>query len=346
MTFFDLFAGIGGFRSGLEAVGGFRCVGYCEIDPYPRRAYEALYDTREEMFFPDARTIDPPSLPDLDLICGGFPCQSFSIAGRRGGFSDTRGTLFFEIARLAAEKRPHYLLLENVPGLLSHDTGRTFQTILNTLDELGYDVAWQVLNSKDFGVPQSRNRVYIVGYLRDGCAGEVLAFNQASPSALSEIGKHPEGSRVYDSNGLSCTLAANCGGFGGKTGMYAVPVIYDNLDEFNDSVCPPLHGYIRLNKKLVDRDGNMIAAIQAGIGGWDEGYVHLLWVDEPYRGQGLASYLLEECEREARENGADVLFVYARDWVADFYKKHGFTEYGAAEDFPKGHRSCRLKKLL
>lgn len=122
--------------------------------------------------------------------------------------------------------------------------------------------------------------------------------------------------------------------------------IYDNLDEFNDSVCPPLHGYIRMNKKLVDRDGNMIAAIQAGIGGWDEGYVHLLWVDEPYRGQGLASYLLEECEREARENGADVLFVYARDWVADFYRKHGFTEYGAAEDFPKGHRSCRLKKLL
>lgn len=144
MTFLDLFAGIGGFRSGLEAVGGFRCVGYCEIDPYPRRAYEALYDTREELFFPDARTIDPASLPDLDLICGGFPCQSFSIAGRRGGFSDIRGTLFFEVARLAAEKRPHYLLLENVPGLLSHDTGRTFQTILNTLDELGYNRRFRI----------------------------------------------------------------------------------------------------------------------------------------------------------------------------------------------------------
>lgn len=125
-----------------------------------------------------------------------------------------------------------------------------------------------------------------------------------------------------------------------------VDLIFENLDEFNDSVVPPLHEYIRLNKKLVDRDGNMIAGIMAGIGGWDDGYVHLLWVDEPYRGQGLASYLLKECEREARENGADVLFVYARDWVADFYVKHGFTEYGAAEDFPKGHRSCRLKKLL
>ena len=219
-----MFAGIGGFRSGLEATGGFRCVGYCEIDPYPRRAYEALYDTGEEVFYQDARTIDPATLPDLDLICGGFPCQSFSIAGRRGGFADTRGTLFFEIARIAEAKRPRYLLLENVPGLLSHDEGRTFATILRSLDELGYDVAWQVLNSKDFGVPQSRNRVYIVGYLRDRCAGEILAFDQASPSALSEIGKHYEGSRVYDSNGISCTLAANCGGFGGKTGMYAVPI--------------------------------------------------------------------------------------------------------------------------
>ena len=219
-----MFAGIGGFRSGLEATGGFHCVGYCEIDPYPRRAYEALYDTGEEVFFQDARTIDSATLPDLDLICGGFPCQSFSIAGRRGGFADTRGTLFFDIARIAEAKRPRYLLLENVPGLLSHDEGRTFATILRSLDELGYDVAWQVLNSKDFGVPQSRNRVYIVGYLRDRCAGEILAFDQASPSALSEIGKHYEGSRVYDSNGLSCTLAANCGGFGGKTGMYAVPI--------------------------------------------------------------------------------------------------------------------------
>ena len=219
-----MFAGIGGFRSGLEAVGGFHCVGYCEIDPYPRRAYEALYDTREEVYYPDARTIDPAALPDLDLICGGFPCQSFSIAGKRGGFADTRGTLFFELARLAEAKRPRYLLFENVAGLLSHDEGRTFQTILHTLDELGYDVAWQVLNSKDFGIPQSRNRVFIVGYLRERCAGEILAFNQASPSALSEIGKHYEGSRVYDANGLSCTLAANCGGFGGKTGMYAVPV--------------------------------------------------------------------------------------------------------------------------
>ena len=149
IRFLDLFAGIGGFRSGLEAVGGFQCVGWCEIDPYVRRAYEAIYDTSGEVCFHDARAIQPDELPDLDLICGGFPCQSFSIAGKRRGFADdTRGTLFFEIARLAETKRPALLLLENVPGLLSHDQGRTFAVILHALDELGYDVLWQVLNDE------------------------------------------------------------------------------------------------------------------------------------------------------------------------------------------------------
>ena len=138
IRFFDIFAGIGGFRSGLEKAGGFKCVGYCEIDKYAKLAYETLYDTESEVYYDDARKIDPNELPDFDLICGGFPCQSFSIAGKRGGFADSRGTLFFEIARIAAVKKPKYLLLENVPGLLSHDKGRTFAAILSTLDELGY----------------------------------------------------------------------------------------------------------------------------------------------------------------------------------------------------------------
>lgn len=96
-----------------------------------------MYDTEGEVYYDDARKIDPNELPDFDLICGGFPCQSFSIAGKRGGFDDARGTLFFEIARIAAIKKPKYLLLENVPGLLSHDQGRTFAAILSSLDELG-----------------------------------------------------------------------------------------------------------------------------------------------------------------------------------------------------------------
>lgn len=115
IKFFDMFAGIGGFRSGLEAIGGFECVGYCEIDKYAKQAYEAMYDTGGELYFDDARKIVPEQLPDFNLLVGGFPCQSFSIAGARKGFDDTRGTLFFEIARISAVKKPKYLFLENVP---------------------------------------------------------------------------------------------------------------------------------------------------------------------------------------------------------------------------------------
>ena len=182
-----MFAGIGGFRSGLEAIGGFECVGYGEIDKYAKQAYEAMYDTRGELYFDDARKIVSEQLPDFDLLVGGFPCQSFSIAGARKGFDDTRGSLFFEIARIAAVKKPKYLFLENVPGLLNHDSGKTFETILNTLNmgspksiklfgerrcsivsefltaggwkrvstactDEGYDVCWQVLNIKNFGL--------------------------------------------------------------------------------------------------------------------------------------------------------------------------------------------------
>lgn len=235
IRFLDMFAGIGGFRSGLERLGGFECVGYCEIDTYAKQAYDAMYPTKGEIYFADARTIDPHTLPDIDLICGGFPCQSFSIAGLRRGFQDdTRGTLFFEIARIAAVKRPPFLLLENVPGLLSHDQGRTFATILGALDELGYDVAWQILNSKDFGVPQSRKRVYIVGYLRERCAGEILSFTNANAASLIQLLGGTEGNRVYSDEGVGITLTSNAGGFGGKTGLYdvALPIKVDTKSGF------------------------------------------------------------------------------------------------------------------
>lgn len=218
-----MFAGIGGFRSGLSKFGDFFVpVGFCEIDPFARRAYEAMYDTKGELFFEDARKIVPEELPDIDLICGGFPCQSFSIAGKRGGFEDARGTLFFEIARIARVKRPKYLLLENVPGLLSHDSGRTFATILTTLSELGYNVAWQVLNSANFGVPQSRKRVFIIGYLGEGSSGEIQAFTEANPKTIIQKLGGRQGDRIYDQDGLSCTLTSNGGGFAGNTGLYSV----------------------------------------------------------------------------------------------------------------------------
>lgn len=171
MKFLDFFAGIGGFRIGME-MAGHECVGHIEIDKYANKSYEAMHKPKKgEYHATDIRTVKPWDLPEADCYCGGFPCQAFSIAGKRGGFEDTRGTLFFEVARLAKERKPKLLLLENVKGLLNHDNGNTFEVIIRTLDELGYWFEWQVLNSKNFGVPQNRERVFIVGHLR-GTAGQ------------------------------------------------------------------------------------------------------------------------------------------------------------------------------
>lgn len=168
MKFIDLFAGIGGFRLGMESA-GHECVAFCEIDKFARASYKAIHNTEGEIELHDITTVTDEEIRGIghvDVICGGFPCQAFSIAGARRGFEDTRGTLFFEIARFAAILKPKYLFLENVKGLLNHGKGDTFETILSALDELGYDVEWQVLNSKDFGVPQNRERVFIIGHLR------------------------------------------------------------------------------------------------------------------------------------------------------------------------------------
>ena len=186
--------------------------------------YEAIYEPgKEERYYPDATKIAPADLPDFDLLCGGFPCQTFSIAGRRKGFDDTRGTLFFEIARLAQSKRPSYLLLENVPGLLSHDKGRTFSVILATLNDLGYRVEWMVLNSKHFGVPQSRRRLFLICYLDPRCAGKIFPVFGTGGKALIQVLGGSQGSRVYDADGIACTQTAGAGGVGGKTGLYIIP---------------------------------------------------------------------------------------------------------------------------
>ena len=222
IKFLDMFAGIGGFREGLQLAGDFKCVGYCECDKYAQQSYRALFNCEEEWYSSDARKIESDELPEFDLLCGGFPCQSFSIAGTRKGFGDPRGTLFFELARVAEARKPRYLLFENVPGLLNHNGGRTFAAILDTLERLGYFVEWQVLNSKDFGVPQSRRRVYIVGYLDERCRGKILPFTTANATPLACIHDGSQGSRVYDPSGVSCTLTSGAGGVGGKTGLYQV----------------------------------------------------------------------------------------------------------------------------
>lgn len=152
------------------------CVGYSEIDKYAIQIYQKHFPNHKN--YGDIKTINALDLPAFDLLVGGFPCQSFSIAGKRGGFNDTRGTLFFEIARIIKQKQPRLLLLENVKGLLSHDQGKTFYTIISTLDELGYDIQWQVLNSKNHGVPQNRERVFIIGHLRETPRPEVFPFGE------------------------------------------------------------------------------------------------------------------------------------------------------------------------
>lgn len=162
---FSMFSGIGGFEKGIENSGvKHEFIGYSEIDKYAISIYEHHYDGGHKNYG-DATRIVSEQVPNFDFLVGGFPCQAFSIAGKRKGFDDTRGTLFFEIARILRDKRPRYLLLENVKGLLSHDDGKTFSTILGVLSDLGYDIQWEVLNSKNFGVPQNRERVLIVGYL-------------------------------------------------------------------------------------------------------------------------------------------------------------------------------------
>tara|TARA_Y100001973_G_C5190786_1_gene330833 strand:+ start:1104 stop:2069 length:966 start_codon:yes stop_codon:yes gene_type:complete len=161
---FSMFTGIGGFELGIRRSGiDAELIGYSEIDKYAIQIFEKHFEGVKN--YGNATNIMGEQLPAFDLLVGGFPCQAFSVAGHQRGFDDTRGTLFFDIARILEDKRPRNLVLENVKGLLSHDSGKTFHTILRILSEMGYDVEWQVLNSKDFGVPQNRERVYIVGHL-------------------------------------------------------------------------------------------------------------------------------------------------------------------------------------
>lgn len=172
-----MFSGIGGFELGILNSGLVaNCIGYSEIDKYAIQVYEKQF--RGHKNYGDATAIRTDELPEFELLVGGFPCQAFSVAGKRAGFNDTRGTLFFEIARVCKDKRPRHLVLENVKGLLTHDRGKTIQTIFRVLTDLGYRVEWQVLNSKNFGVPQNRERVYIIGHFRDRCARQVLPLTQ------------------------------------------------------------------------------------------------------------------------------------------------------------------------
>ena len=277
-----MFAGIGGFREGLTRAGGFVCAGHCELDRNAERSYRALFDTKGEWYCEDIRNAEPEQLPEFDLLCGGFPCQSFSVAGHRGGFSDPRGTLFFELARLAEARKPAYLLFENVPGLLYHDCGRTFAAILHELEGMGYGLEWQVLNSRDFGVPQSRKRVYLIGYLDERCRGKVFPFTETAGTSLKQIRSGSQGERVYSCEGVSCTLSSEAGGFGGRTGLYEVS--QDNLCCVDMNEKPEFTSYARC--VMAKQNGGIRKRRREASGVWDGKRIRRLTPRECLRLQG------------------------------------------------------------
>jgi DNA (cytosine-5)-methyltransferase 1 len=182
LRIFSAFSGIGGFELGIKQACKAKglpepvIVGYSEIDKFAISVYE--HNFKGVTNYGDIRKIKETELPDFDCFTAGFPCQSFSQAGQRKGFKDDRGTLFFDIVRILEAKQPKLLVLENVKGLLSHDGGRTFKTIISSLAELGYDLTWQVLDSQDFGVPQHRERIIIVGCLGGICPGQIFPVGQ------------------------------------------------------------------------------------------------------------------------------------------------------------------------
>ncbi|ANS05433.1 DNA (cytosine-5-)-methyltransferase [uncultured Mediterranean phage] len=282
MKMLDLFSGIGGFHKGFEQAGyTFDWVGFSEIDKYASAVYKHKFPKAEELG--DITTIQPGrNLPDhIDIVCGGFPCQAFSVAGKRKGFDDTRGTLFFEIARILRHYRDSgdpipCLVLENVKGLLSHDNGRTFAVIYRILSDLGYTIEFQLLNTR-WWLPQNRERIYIVGYIGNrggpqvfpiGENGEAVGSECGSRDAVScidasyykgadgkrtmikQIGKLNNGDagRVFDPDGIACTLKALGGGWGAKTGLYQVGELKITAKKRSHDTPPEINEYLKANK--------------------------------------------------------------------------------------------------
>lgn len=209
MRVFSTFTGVGGFELGIKKIfPDAEFVGMSEIETNSNMILK--YRFPEVRNYGDISKIRTREIKDFDLLCGGFPCQPFSMAGKRRGFNDTRGTLFYELARIIKDKKPKYFLFENVEGLLSHEEGRTFAVILKTLDELGYDAEWQLLYSKHYGIPQNRPRVYIFGCKRGEFIGAIFPIRAETEGNLIVVQKPDEKfqqtANVYNSKGIMPTL--------------------------------------------------------------------------------------------------------------------------------------------
>ena len=265
----ELFVGVGGFRKGIEQSGILsECVYANELDKHASAVYRYWWGA-EDFIEGDIREQNTEYIPDIDFLTAGFPCQSFSVAGKRLGMADTRGTLFFEVARVLADKRPRHFLLENVKGLLSHDDGKTFQTILGVLADIGYRVEWQVLNSTCW-VPQNRERVFVVGHLRGECGCQVFPLREEDggemlPCLTSTDWKGPSKQRA----GLIVPVMAT----GGALRTRDNPRGW-HLEEGKEGVANSLTSVekdsmlIILNRKPYDRygEGDVPTAISQGTG--------------------------------------------------------------------------------
>lgn len=255
-TFIDLFAGIGGFRLALEGYDGV-CIYSSEWDKRSQSTYQKNFG---EIPFGDITKIDASEIPKHDVLCAGFPCQAFSISGKRQGFEDTRGTLFFDIARIIQHHKPKILFLENVKNFARHDGGKTLRVVLKTLDDLGYRVNYQILRSSDFGVPQARERIYFIAFRKDlnvkkfafptkfketQTVRDILEkgpvpqenyitrtdiklvknftiLDRRRPKQIGTINKGGQGERIYSIDAAGITLSAHGGGAASKTGAYLV----------------------------------------------------------------------------------------------------------------------------
>ena len=257
MTFIDLFAGLGGFRIALESLGA-KCVYSNEWDI---RVQEVYAETFGDIPEGDITKVDEKSIPDHDILCAGFPCQAFSISGKQRGFEDSRGTLFFDVARIVKEKKPKVVFLENVKNFATHDEGRTLAVVKSTMEELGYDFNAKVLNAVDYNIPQKRERIYMVCFRRDL---NITDFEYPKPIKLTRhvedfllkdeelvknlyverpdmyysnkedneysdksirlgtVNKGGQGERIYSTKGIAITLSAYGGGVFAKTGGYYI----------------------------------------------------------------------------------------------------------------------------
>ncbi len=275
LTFIDLFAGLGGFRLTLESCGA-KCVYSNEWDRFAQEVYKNNFGETPDG---DITKVDESSIPDHDILCAGFPCQAFSISGNQKGFEDSRGTLFFDVARIIKAKRPKVVFMENVKNFATHDNGKTLQIVQNSLDALGYSFFQKIINAADFGIPQKRERLYMVCFRKDLLISsfnfprslvlsrfveDVLLDDESliqnlyverkdvtynneqnnsynnKPIRLGIINKGGQGERIYSTKGVAITLSANGGGIFSKTGGY---LINGKPRKLHPRECARLMGY-------------------------------------------------------------------------------------------------------